>query len=405
MNAVLVYNGTPIHDRGEMLCLTDMWRAAGSDPSKQPSRWRKLPGSGEFIDHIAAAGRFSPSELFQVSLGAATWAHWQIAFAYAKYLSPEFHAWCNEVVRAHMEGRTPPPLRRDDDPLQQMINAAVTKAVTQAMLPFGGQLNRIERKQDDLAIKITSKRKSLSSAEERILDRYALSSGRLCGCCRRRFVVDPDGNRLPTAATDHAYTNQLANVNARSVTCWLVCSSPNGEPRTNEYCHDKLTSGEMPREMAAHRFNAYADLVREFIATENGPPLIARAEQPLQPPAPQQERLPLLLPEEFTRADRICSAIYFTHGNAATIAEIGACGIATHGQDALASVRNGILRQLEGSTEHTKPPWNAKPTLFRLADPAMKGRLGVRYSCTEIGIETAIRVGPLPLLPFAAVSS
>jgi hypothetical protein len=35
----------------------------------------------------------------------ATWAHWQIGLAYAKYLSPEFHAWCNEVVRAHMEGR------------------------------------------------------------------------------------------------------------------------------------------------------------------------------------------------------------------------------------------------------------------------------------------------------------
>jgi hypothetical protein len=28
-----------------------------------------------------------------------TYAHWQIALAYAKYLSPEFHIWCNEVVR------------------------------------------------------------------------------------------------------------------------------------------------------------------------------------------------------------------------------------------------------------------------------------------------------------------
>jgi Rha family phage regulatory protein len=276
-------------------------------------------------------------------------------------------------------------LQRGTLPISQMLREAVAEAVA----PFGVQLNRMERKQDDLALKLTSKRKSLTAQEERILDRYALSSGRLCGCCRRRFVVEPDGSRLPTAATDHAYTNQLAHVTAKSVTCWLICSSPNGEPRTNEYCHDKLTSGEMPREMAAHRFNAYADFVREFIASEYGPPLIAPVAQPSLPPP--QENLPLLVMPA-TRAERICSAIYFTLDNTATIAEIGACGIATDGKDGLASVRNGILRQLDGSTEHTKPPWNAKPTLFQLADPTMKGRSGVRYSCTGIGIETAKRV-------------
>src|SRR5690606_31175446 len=35
--------------------------------------------------------------------GGATYAHWQIGLAYAKYLSPEFHMWCNEVVRQRME--------------------------------------------------------------------------------------------------------------------------------------------------------------------------------------------------------------------------------------------------------------------------------------------------------------
>ena len=28
----------------------------------------------------------------------STYAHWQIALAYAKYLDPELHIWCNEVV-------------------------------------------------------------------------------------------------------------------------------------------------------------------------------------------------------------------------------------------------------------------------------------------------------------------
>lgn len=33
-----------------------------------------------------------------------TWAHWHVALAYAKYLNPQFHVWCNEVVRQRMEG-------------------------------------------------------------------------------------------------------------------------------------------------------------------------------------------------------------------------------------------------------------------------------------------------------------
>jgi hypothetical protein len=37
-----------------------------------------------------------------------TFAHWQIALAYAKYLSPKFHMACNDVIRAHMEGARPP---------------------------------------------------------------------------------------------------------------------------------------------------------------------------------------------------------------------------------------------------------------------------------------------------------
>ena len=35
-------------------------------------------------------------------------AHWQIGIAYAKYLSPEFHVWCNTVVRDRMEGKLVP---------------------------------------------------------------------------------------------------------------------------------------------------------------------------------------------------------------------------------------------------------------------------------------------------------
>ena len=34
-----------------------------------------------------------------------TWAHWQVAMNYARYLEPSFAAWCNQVVRERMEGK------------------------------------------------------------------------------------------------------------------------------------------------------------------------------------------------------------------------------------------------------------------------------------------------------------
>ncbi|MBB3811459.1 KilA-N domain-containing protein [Pseudochelatococcus contaminans] len=106
--APLVYNGEVINARGETLSLTDMWKAAGSDPAKAPAQWQRLPQSVEFIDHVSAIVGKSHNGIFQVVRGGnnpGTWAHWHVALAYAKYLSPEFHVWCNEVVRAHMEGR------------------------------------------------------------------------------------------------------------------------------------------------------------------------------------------------------------------------------------------------------------------------------------------------------------
>lgn len=111
----LDYNGTEIHFRKEMLSLTDMWKAAGSPSGRAPNDWRALNSTIEFSDHVAAmlnAGN-SGNELFAVKRGGkspGTWAHWQIALAYAKYLSPEFHMWCNTVVRERMEGnRSYPP--------------------------------------------------------------------------------------------------------------------------------------------------------------------------------------------------------------------------------------------------------------------------------------------------------
>lgn len=102
----LTFQGTDIRVDQEMVSLTDMWKAGGSPPNKRPTEWVRYAGA-EFVEFIGENLKVGNAhvEAIRVVRGgnaAATWAHWQIAMAYAKYLSPAFHAWCNEVVRAHM---------------------------------------------------------------------------------------------------------------------------------------------------------------------------------------------------------------------------------------------------------------------------------------------------------------
>ncbi len=77
-----------------------MWRASGADDSKRPVEWTRYEGA-QFIEFIAENEKVGVAHLLTAELGrnGSTSAHWQIGLAYAKYLSPAFHAWCNEVAR------------------------------------------------------------------------------------------------------------------------------------------------------------------------------------------------------------------------------------------------------------------------------------------------------------------
>lgn len=108
--------GHAIRDRGEMLSLTDIWKAAGADDSRKPYAWLRGEDANRFIEHLGDSignpeARISRFGLVDVAKGGAmkgqTFAHWQVALAYAKYLSPAFHAACNVIIRQHMEDRPP----------------------------------------------------------------------------------------------------------------------------------------------------------------------------------------------------------------------------------------------------------------------------------------------------------
>lgn len=107
----LYFKSSAIRDEAEFLCLTDMWRAAGSDDSRRPAVWLRQGAAVQFTQFIADSQGVTPDHILRrehgnprAGEGGATWAHWQLGMAYAQYLSPEFHAWCNDVVRKVMQG-------------------------------------------------------------------------------------------------------------------------------------------------------------------------------------------------------------------------------------------------------------------------------------------------------------
>ena len=51
----LAYNGTLIRDKGEMLSLTDMWKAAGSVEAQKPYEWLRQDATKAFVECVGAS--------------------------------------------------------------------------------------------------------------------------------------------------------------------------------------------------------------------------------------------------------------------------------------------------------------------------------------------------------------
>ncbi|BAH75899.1 KilA-N domain-containing protein [Solidesulfovibrio magneticus] len=80
-----------------LVSLTDLWKAGGGEDRNRPKEWLSFKGNQEFIQELAKGG--NPTLFVQVKPGrnGGTFAHWQIALAYAKYLSPKLHMAVNDI--------------------------------------------------------------------------------------------------------------------------------------------------------------------------------------------------------------------------------------------------------------------------------------------------------------------
>ena len=251
-SGALTYEGTDIRKRGQMLNLTDMWRAAGAPGSRRPSLWLALAETAQFrsylrtrpacgapaaaclnvgqgdisrpqADGLVAAGR---------GKGGATWAHWQLALAYAQYLSPPCHHWCNEVVRAVME--RPGPASPHGD-------AALAGYLERRFALLHRRLDDLDRHAGDLMFLAASAQELLFgkrrefSERSRLVVRSVVAAppyeGR-CPSCGEAEALGARGAWLPGAEFDHFFHGGLN----RPEHGWLICRA----------CHHDLTHGGYP---------------------------------------------------------------------------------------------------------------------------------------------------------------
>lgn len=94
-----------------MMSMTDLWKASGKDTVYKPIQWMRKSGN-DFIDAVSKNLKVPVEHLLETSKGrtGGTFAHWQIALAYAKYLSPELHMHVNEVYKERLEETANPEL-------------------------------------------------------------------------------------------------------------------------------------------------------------------------------------------------------------------------------------------------------------------------------------------------------
>lgn len=107
---LLVIGGKKIQTNVDgLVSLTDMYNAAcangWAEGKRNPSDW-SIEAGADFIEFVANNLNTQKAGIYKTTRvkGGGTFAHWQIALAYAKYLSPELHMQVNEVYARYKTG-------------------------------------------------------------------------------------------------------------------------------------------------------------------------------------------------------------------------------------------------------------------------------------------------------------
>lgn len=110
---IAFFNGVQVKTDNEgRLSLTDLWRSAGSKREQAPNFWVNQDSTKQLIEVSAGFLNATQDCIINSKRGknGGTYAHKQIALAYAKYLSPELHIAVNQVFFERIEEEKNPEL-------------------------------------------------------------------------------------------------------------------------------------------------------------------------------------------------------------------------------------------------------------------------------------------------------
>ncbi len=243
------YRGAVIRAEDDRLNLTDMWKADGANPSRQPTAWLRSADAKRIIKFLAQTlimGNLRDGEnqgltrIVRSGGDAApyTEAHWLIGAAYAEYLSPEFHVWCLTVVRDRMEGKLVPA---GTVSLTEQDFERLTDQTKQIVAPIVDGLRTLTGRVESLEKNLPQRRPILPKTRE-VIVATIVRLGRRCPCCGLAEVVAQDGSVID-AEFDHFFSNQLPSAKH----AWLICKP----------CHRALTDGTMDRTEADIHFASF----------------------------------------------------------------------------------------------------------------------------------------------------
>jgi hypothetical protein len=271
INRGLNYQGNDIRRREHMLNLTDMWRATGSPKNQRPIDWLNDEQAKQLVLHLGREGirkRSMPpnlkvvnNHLLDVPTGeliikqrgraGTTWAHWQLALAYARYLSPAFHVWCNDVVRAVMEQPEHARPAGDDTTLSRWLEAKFRA--------LHRRHDIAERNAADIMLiaastreTLTGERKDFTRASQKIMRGIVQDEEHydgVCPCCRQTILFDAQGAMQADAQFDHFFDPSMN----RPEYGWLICTP----------CHRDLHASYLFRFSKLPAFRIFQDLVIE----------------------------------------------------------------------------------------------------------------------------------------------
>jgi len=246
------FNGMVVRRDGELMCLTDLWRAAGSPERNRPADWLRFRGR-VFVEH---AQTVMGHHDLDVSTGRAgsTWANKHVALAYATDLNPALRLHVQEVFFAYTDGRL-----TADNPETEAVLDATQAAAVRAAPELMGLIAQMPATITaaivaELTRNGTLKRRDLTADTKRQhMETVARFFGGMCPCCRDVAVMQ--GNeRLPGSHFDHWTDNAAKN---RPDQTWLVCAA----------CNTGFQTRALPRENCRIEWDYYqkcrAKLVRQ----------------------------------------------------------------------------------------------------------------------------------------------